>query len=202
MGVYSKYVLPRMINYACGMKPTRKQREKVLPLAEGLVLEIGIGTGLNLPFYDQDKVSEVVGIDPEDANWKLNKYNGPITIDFRAMSAEQMDLESNTFDSVVCTYTLCTIPNADLALEEIQRVLKPSGKFIFSEHGLAPDHKTSRIQHKLNPYWKKISGGCNLNRNIETVIEDAGLAFDSIEQMFIPGWKPVSYNYWGVASKR
>lgn len=202
MGLYSKYVLPRMINYACGMKPTRKQREKVVPLAEGLVLEIGIGTGLNLPFYNQDKVSEVFGIDPEDAIWKLNKYSGPMTVNFRTMSAEQMDLESNSFDSVVCTYTLCTIPNADLALEEIKRVLKPSGKFIFSEHGLAPDQKTSSTQHTLNPYWKKISGGCNLNRNIETVIEDAGLAFDSIEQMFIPGWKPVSYNYWGVASKR
>jgi len=199
MGFYDRLILPRVINCVCGLKPTNMQREKVVPLAEGNVLEIGIGSGLNLPFYNASKVNQVTGIDPSSESWKLNKWNGDIDVKYVKASAEDLQFETDTFDSVVCTYTLCTIPDADKALQEIKRVLKPNGKFIFTEHGLAPDDKVSNTQNKINPYWKKISGGCNLNRNIESLISVHELSFQAIDKMYIPGWKPVSYNYWGVA---
>ena len=181
------------------MKPTNKQREKVVPLAEGRVLEIGIGSGLNLPFYNSTKVSHIIGIDPSPEMWNLNTYTGDIDINYEQASAENLQFEADSFDSVVCTYTLCTIPDANKALQEIRRVLKPTGKFLFTEHGLAPDDKVSKTQNRINPYWKKVSGGCNLNRNIEALITQNNLAFQSIDKMYIPGWKPVSFNYWGIA---
>ena len=199
MGFYDRVVLPRVINCVCGLKPTNKQREKVVPLAEGRVLEIGIGSGLNLPFYNSTNVSHIIGIDPSPEMWNLNTYNGDIDINYEQASAENLQFEADSFDSVVCTYTLCTIPDANKALQEIRRVLKPTGKFLFTEHGLAPDDKVSKTQNRINPYWKKVSGGCNLNRNIEALITQNNLAFQSIDKMYIPGWKPVSFNYWGIA---
>lgn len=200
MGLYDKYILPRVVNCVCGMKPTRKQREKVVPLAKGNVLEIGIGSGLNLPFYNAANISHITGIDPSPENWNLNVWTGDIEVKYIEASAEDLQFDDDMFDSVVCTYTLCTIPDPNKALQEIKRVMKPTGKFIFTEHGLAPDEKISKTQHKINPYWKKIGGGCNLNRNIESLISNNALLFNTIEKMYIPGWKPVSYNYWGVAS--
>lgn len=199
MGVYSKYVLPKIVNCVCGLKPTKKQREKVVPLAYGMVLEIGIGSGLNLPFYNEKVVDHIIGIDPAPEMWKLNTWEGNIEVEYKESSAEDLDLESDLFDSVVCTYTLCTIPNADKALREIKRVLKPNGKFIFTEHGLAPDTKVIKTQNKINPYWKRLGGGCNLNRNMEELIFKNGFKFSSLDKMYIPGWKPASFNYWGVA---
>lgn len=199
MGLYDKFVLPRVVNCVCGMKPTRKQREKVVPLADGKVLEIGIGSGLNLPFYNQTNVDHITGIDPSPEMWRLNEWQGNVAVEFVESSAENLDFDNQIFDSVVCTYTLCTIPNPHKALQEIKRVLKPTGKFIFTEHGLAPDKKVSKTQNWINPYWKKLGGGCNLNRNIESLISENSLRFLSIDKMYIPGWKPASYNYWGVA---
>jgi len=182
------------------MKPTNKQREKVVPLAKGKVLEIGIGSGLNLPYYNPENVDHIIGIDPSPDMWKLNEWRGEIDVDYVNASAEDLQFADHIFDSVVCTYTLCTIPDPNKALQEIKRVLKPKGKFIFTEHGLAPDEKVSQTQNRINPYWKKLGGGCNLNRNIEILISDNALHFQSINKMYIPGWKPASYNYWGVAS--
>lgn len=200
MGLYNKFVLPRVVNCVCGLKPTNKQREKVVPLAEGEVLEIGIGSGLNLPYYNSANVNQIIGIDPSPEMWKLNEWNGDIDVDYVEASAENLQFDDHVFDSVVCTYTLCTIPDPNKALQEIKRVLKPKGKFIFTEHGLAPDYKVSKTQNRINPYWKKLGGGCNLNRNIESLISNNDLHFQTINKMYIPGWKPASYNYWGVAS--
>jgi len=199
MGLYDRYILPRVVNCVCGLKPTRKQREKVVPLAYGNVLEIGIGSGLNLPFYNAAIVSHITGIDPSPESWNLNAWNGGIGVKYIEGSAEDLQFDDDMFDSVLCTYTLCTIPDPNKALQEIKRVMKPTGKFIFAEHGLAPDEKISKTQHKINPYWKKIGGGCNLNRNIESLILNNALRFNTIDKMYIPGWKPASFNYWGVA---
>jgi len=199
MGFYNTYVLPRVVNCVCGLKPTKKQREKVVPLADGNVLEIGIGSGLNLPYYNPTKVNHITGVDPSPEMWKLHDWSGDIEIEFVRASAEDLQFKDQTFDSVLCTYTLCTIPDPDKAMQEIKRVLKPNGKFIFTEHGLAPDEKVSKTQHRINPYWKKLGGGCNLNRDIESLISKNTFHFQSIDKMYIPGWKPASYNYWGVA---
>lgn len=199
MGIYSKFILPKVVNCVCGLKPTKKQREKVIPLAMGRVLEIGIGSGLNLPFYNVDQVDYILGIDPAPEMWKLNRWSGDIEVEYKESSAEEIDMEDDTFDTVVCTYTLCTIPNAGRALREIKRVLKSNGKFIFTEHGLAPDEEVVKTQNKINPYWKRLGGGCNLNRNMEELIAANGFRFTSLDKMYIPGWKPASFNYWGVA---
>lgn len=200
MGFYDRVILPRVVNCVCGMKPTSKQREKVVPLAAGNVLEIGIGSGLNLPYYNTTQVDRITGIDPSPEMWELNAWDGDIDLEYMKASAEELQFKDNTFDSVVCTYTLCSIPDPNKALQEIKRVLKPEGKFIFTEHGLAPDEKVSKIQNRINPFWKKVGGGCHLNRNIESLISNNNMNFQTIDKMYIPGWKPASFNYWGVAS--
>jgi ubiquinone/menaquinone biosynthesis C-methylase UbiE len=204
MGIYTKYILPSLINIACGLSPFAKQRKKIIPLAKGNVLEIGIGTGLNLPLYNNKKVIRLTAIDPSEDTWKK------CTIDIRKLgfhfkfiiaSAEELPFDDNSFDSVVVTYSLCTIPDAKKALEEMRRVLKPTGLLLFCEHGIAPEKRVQKVQDLLNPVWKKVAGGCNLNRNIPQMIEDSGFKNIKLETMYIPGWKPLSYNYWGTASK-
>lgn len=199
MGIYNKYVLPRIVNCVCGLKPTTKQREKVVPYAEGQVLEIGIGSGLNLPYYDPSKVKNIIGIDPAQEMWSLSTYESEIPVEFQKSGAEDIDLESNSIDSIVCTYTMCTIPDLSQALSEMRRVLKPNGKLYFTEHGLSPDKAIQKKQNRINPIWKKMGGGCNLNRDIAQLIRSAGCEFVNIDSMYIPGWKPASFNTWGVA---
>ena len=205
MGLYHKYILPGIIDFVCKQKPTRKQREKIVPLAKGNVLEIGIGTGSNMPFYNPEKVTNLVGIDPESANWKvfINKnLSFGFNVDFIEAFAENMPLDNKSIDTVLVTYTLCSIPEIARAFSEIRRIMKPSGKLIFCEHGKAPDAVIQKWQSRINPIWKRIGGGCNLNLNIPKMITDHGFTFDNLEEMYIPGWKPASYNYWGVASMK
>jgi len=203
MGIYETYLLPRIVHLACGSKkPTIKQREKVVPLAKGRVLEIGIGSGLNLPFYVPGKVQHLWGLDPSQEMWSLAQKNlrAPgFDVEFIEARAEDIPLGDNSADTVLMTYTLCTIPNVQPALEEIRRVLKPDGCLVFCEHGLAPDPTVQRWQDRLNPFWKKVGGGCNLNRPITGLIEHAGFRIRGLETMYIPGWKPASFNYWGTA---
>ena len=201
MNLYNKYILPKAINWACSQKPSMKQREKIIPLASKNVLEIGIGSGLNLPFYTSE-VKKLTAIDPSKELWKrtlVNTQQLPFNFQFIEASAESIPAISNSFDCVVITYTLCTIPNLTKAFSEIKRVLKPTGKFLFCEHGKAPDNFTQKYQTIINPVWKKIGGGCNLNRNIPTLIEENGFTISKLETMYLPGWKPASYNYWGIA---
>lgn len=203
MNIYEKFLLPRLVNFTCGLKPMMKQREKVVPLAEGRVLEIGIGSGLNLPYYTSDKIKHLWGLDPSRETWALarDKYMEiDFNIEFIEAFAEDIPLDSGSADTVLITYTICTIPDAISALKEARRVLKSGGRLLFCEHGLAPDENVRRWQNSLNPLWKKIGGGCNLNRPIPDLIERAGFSIRSMDTMYIPGWKPASFNYWGVAN--
>ena len=203
MSFYDKYILPHFLNCACGTKPIQYQREKVVPLATGLVLEIGIGSGLNIPYYNTAKVTRVLGLDPsEELNRMARKVADEkgLAVEFILGGAEAIALPDNHVDTVLVTYTMCTIPQVAEANKEINRVLKPKGKLIFCEHGLAPDANVSKWQNRIDPYWGKIAGGCHLNRNIPALISAAGFKIESMDQMYLPGTpKFAGYNYWGTA---
>jgi ubiquinone/menaquinone biosynthesis C-methylase UbiE len=179
-----------------------RQRTKVIPLATGNVLEIGIGSGLNLSIYNNENVKHLTAIDPSNEMWDRNVIdtkNLPFEFSFIEAFAENIPEEDNRFDTVVITYTLCSIPDTNKALEEMRRVLKPNGKLIFCEHGKASDEATQKWQNRINPLWKRLGGGCNLNKDIPSIIEANGFKMNNMEAMYIPGWKPASFNYWGTA---
>ena len=198
---YDRHVLPYLIDLACGIGPVARQREKVVPLARGRVLEIGIGTGRNIPYYRPEQVSKIVGVDPALRMHRLAQRRierAGLDVELMGLSAERLPASDASFDTVVCTYTLCTIPDPVAALAEIKRVLVPGGRLLFSEHGLAPDASVARWQNRLQPWWMPLAGGCHLNRDIPLLLKDAGFR-GQIEQAYIPGPRPVSYHYWGVA---
>jgi ubiquinone/menaquinone biosynthesis C-methylase UbiE len=203
MGFYDKHILPRVINCACGAKPVMKQREKVVPGATGTVLEIGIGSGRNLPFYDPAKVERLIGLDPSMECWALAAERAAhvdFEVEFIGLSGEQIPLEDDSVDTVVVTYALCTIPDPVLALHGMGRVLRPGGKLIFCEHGRAPDEGVSKWQDRLNPLWGRLFGGCNMNRDIPRLLNVGGFDIDSLETMYLPGSpRFAGYNFWGSA---
>jgi ubiquinone/menaquinone biosynthesis C-methylase UbiE len=205
MGLYSKHILPKVVHFTCGLKPTMRQRAKVVPRAHGRVLEIGIGSGLNLPYYDGAKVSKLWGLDPSPEMTRMAKRAAdslPFEVEFIGLPGDEIPLEDHSVDTVVVTYTLCTIPDTTPALRQISRVLRPDGELIFCEHGAAPDASVRRWQDRLNPIWKRLGGGCNLNRPIPAVIEAGGFRINSLDTMYLPGWRPASFNYWGTATPR
>ena len=205
MGLYKKYLLPKIIHWTCGQNPTMLQREKVVPLAYGKVLEVGIGTGLNLGYYNSNKIEHLTGLDPSEENWKINKVNAEslgLDLSFVQASADQIPAENDQFDSALITYTLCSIPDPLTSLLEIRRVLKPDGILIFCEHGIAPDRKIKKWQHAINPAWRFISGGCNLNRDVPGLLDKGGFRIKNLETMYLPGWRITTYNYWGTAEIR
>ena len=191
-----------MIDLACSSKPNRKQREKIVPLAEGDVLEIGMGSGLNLPFYDRSKVRKVWGLEPSAEMRKLARRNAQVAdlpLEMIDLPGERIPLDSASIDTVLVTYTLCTIPEAEKALEGMRRVLRPGGKLLFCEHGLAPDRSVAKWQHRINPAWRVFAGGCNMNRDIPALLDRSGFRIVVDERMYIPGVKALNYNYWGSA---
>ena len=204
MNIYEKYILPQVINCVCGLKPMMRQRQKVVPKASGVVLEVGVGSGLNLPFYDPAVVSQIIGVDPTPAMGKLEEQAGRISIPFDLIrkGAESLDLDNQSIDTVVVTYTFCTIPDVESSLEEIRRVIKPQGKILFIEHGKAPEESVRRTQDRINPIWRRLSGGCHLNRDIPALLRANGFDVNQLEEMYLPGWKPATYNVWGSASSR
>ena len=197
MSFYDDRILPHLIDLACSTKPTRKQREKIVHLAEGDVLEIGFGSGLNLPYYDSEKVRRIFGLEPSEGMRRKAQPN--FDVEFIDLPGEQIPLESNSVDTVLVTFTLCSIDDAQAALAGMRRVLKPGGKLLFCEHGAAPDANVRRWQDRLNPAWKRFSGGCNMNRDIPALIESSGFRIMTDERMYIPGLRILSYNYWGTA---
>ena len=202
MGFYDKHVLPRIVHLTCGMKPNMRQREKVVPLASGRVLEIGIGSGLNLPYYDPARVDKVWGLDPSPEMTEMAREAArsvDFDVEFIGLPGEEVPLEDESVNTVLVTYTLCTIPDTEAALAQMRRVLKPGGQLIFCEHGAAPDARVLRWQNRINPIWKRLGGGCHLNRAIPRLIEQGGFEIRVIETMYLPGWRPASFNYWGSA---
>ena len=206
MSLYDKYVLPKFLNCACGSNPVSRQRQKVVPLVEGKVLEVGVGSGLNLPFYDKSKIDELWGLDPSEelsdmARKVADREN--IVVNFISSGAEEIPLPDSYFDSVLITYTMCTIPEVARANKEIKRVLKRGGKLIFCEHGEAPDENIRKWQKRINPFWGKLAGGCNINRKIPTLIQNSGFEIVELEEMYLPKTpKIVGYNYWGYAVEK
>ena len=206
MSLYDKYVLPKFLNCACGSNPVSRQRQKVVPLVEGKVLEVGVGSGLNLPFYDKSKIDELWGLDPSEelsdmARKLADREN--IVVNFISSGAEEIPLPDSYFDSVLITYTMCTIPEVARANREIKRVLKTGGKLIFCEHGEAPDENIRKWQKRRNPFWGKLAGGCNIDRKIPTLIQNSGFEIVELEEMYLPKTpKIVGYNYWGYAVEK
>ena len=179
-----------------------RQREKLVPLASGRVLEVGMGSGLNLPFYDVRRVRKVWGLEPSPEMSKMASAAAEAVafdVEFVSAGGEQIPLDSESFDTVLMTFTLCTIPDAERALREIARVLKRGGQLLFCEHGAAPDAGVLRWQNRINPLWRQLAGGCHLNRDIPGLIRHGGFEITRMDTMYIPGWRPASFNYWGTA---
>jgi SAM-dependent methyltransferase len=200
---YERYVVPPLIACACSARPVARQRAKLVPKAAGRVLELGIGGGLNLAFYDPAKVSSVSGVDPSDGlrarALKAPRPDG-LAVEVREGTAEALPFEDKSFDCVVCTYTLCSVQDPAAALSEAKRVLKPGGRFLFCEHGLAPDADVARWQRRIEPFWKRFAGGCHLTRPVRGAIEQAGFVCDTVETMYLPKTpRPLGWNEWGEA---
>jgi ubiquinone/menaquinone biosynthesis C-methylase UbiE len=205
MGFYDRHILPRLLNSAMAAKPITYQRRKVVPRAEGRVLEIGFGSEMNVPFYDPARVSHIWALEPAA---EMRRRAGarvaasPIPIRFIDLPVETIPLDDETADTVLVTYSLCSIPDVLKALGEMRRVMKPQGRLLFCEHGEAPDPSVRRWQERLTPLWKAIGGGCHLNRPIPGLIRETGFRIRALETMYLPGTpRFTGFNYWGDATK-
>ena len=200
--LYDRFVLPKMLDFVMRQEPIMRQRAKVVPRATGRVLEIGIGSGLNLAFYDRDKIDSVVGLDPSPelrAMAERRAREAGLDVEWIPLGGESIPLDDASVDTVLTTYTLCTIPGVERALGEMHRVLRPGGRLLFSEHGRAPDEGVRRWQDRLNPLWKRFAGGCNLNRPVEELVRRAGFEPEGLEAMYLPGPRPMTHTTWGSA---
>ena len=203
MKIYQNYILPRLIHLAMQNQAAMEERAKFVPLASGTVLEVGIGSGLNIPFYGRN-VEKLYGLDTSLELWKMGYRRtdqAPFSVEFIRSSGECIPFEDEKFDTVVTTWTLCTIPNAENTLKEIRRVLKPQGRLIFIEHGQSPDPSVRAWQDRLNALWTRIGGGCNLNRKIDGLIAGASFRITQIEKAYMRGPKPFVYLYKGCAQR-
>jgi ubiquinone/menaquinone biosynthesis C-methylase UbiE len=204
MGFYQDQIVPLLINWSMRQKNLAAYRARVIPAAEGRVLEIGIGSGLNLPLYSRN-VARVIGLEPSPrllAMARRVERIGDGSVEFIEGSAEAIPLHDASVDTVVTTWTLCSIPDALRALRDMRRVLRPGGHLLFVEHGRAPDPNVIWWQDRLTPVWKRLGGGCHLNRAIGTLIEGAGFQFDRLQTGYMRGPKPMTFMYEGSARRR
>jgi ubiquinone/menaquinone biosynthesis C-methylase UbiE len=202
MGLYQKFILPRLIDTAMRRVEVTARRQELIPKASGAVLEIGIGSGLNLPFF-AGSVTRLAGVDPSAellsmARRKLSGVRFPVELCCR--SANELPFDDRSFDTAVLTWALCSIPDPALALAEVKRVLQPGGRLLFVEHGLSSDGKVQKWQHRLTPLWKRIGGGCHLNRKVDDLVRSAGFRIIELQTTYLPGPRPLSFTYQGIAS--
>jgi ubiquinone/menaquinone biosynthesis C-methylase UbiE len=201
MGLYSDKILPRILDFAMGFSFIAEERKKCLAGVSGQVLEVGFGSGHNLPYYPS-LVEKVVAIDPSVVGAKLARKRvilAPFSVEYLPLKGEEIPAAEHTFDSVVSTFTLCTIPDVATALWQVRRVLKPDGRFFFLEHGRSPEPAVQRWQDRMNDLQKALCGGCNLNRNIEQLVVQAGFEILTLEKYYGKGPKTSSHLYRGIA---
>lgn len=199
---YERHILPAALDFACGMPMIGRMRQLVVPRAHGRVLEVGIGTGLNMRYYDKTRVLHITGLDPSLQLHPLARERiaqAALPVELVGLSAEKIPLPDASFDTVLITYTLCTIPDALAALLEMRRVLAPTGKLLFCEHGRAPDASVQRWQERLQPVWGPLAGGCHLGRDIPALLASAGFSVPDLQTRYLPGPRPFTFHYWGEA---
>lgn len=205
MGLWDKFVVPPLISCACATKPIMKQREKVVPLAEGRVLEIGCGSGTNFDFYEPSKIEKLYALEPSSGMMKRAKeaardLGWAERIEFLETGAEKLPLEDGSIDTAVITFVLCTIPDWSSALAEVKRVLKPGGLVLFSEHGLSPDQGVAKWQKRVERFWKPLAGGCRLTRDAKAMLHDSGFVLEDVDTMYLPSTPKIAgYVTWGTA---
>lgn len=205
MSFYEDRILPHIIDRACSMGQIMKLRSHVVPQARGRVLEVGMGSAINMEFYNSDKVEMVYGLEPSEGMRRKAQPNlarSPIKVEWLDLPGEKIPLNDESVDTIVLTFTLCTIPDWQTALQQMWRVLKPGGELLFLEHGESPHDSTRKWQHRITPGWKKLAGGCHLNRNIADLIRHAGFEIVDLENLYVPkAPKIAGYIYKGRAQK-
>ncbi len=204
VGFYSRLIFPRIIDWRMNDAEMTKIRKELLDGVSGTVFELGFGTGLNLPHYPAH-IKSLVTADPNPgmrAAAQKRIADSPIEVDCRVLPGEALPFDDASFDTVVCTWTLCSVPDAERVLAQCHRVLRPGGRFFFAEHGLADDPRVQKWQTRLNPFWRIVADGCNLNRNIKELVQDSHFRFEKLENFCLPGSSKFSgYMYQGVAVK-
>lgn len=202
---YDAHVVPRIIRCACGAPAIEALRGEVVPKATGRVFEIGCGGGLNQPFYDAGRITAFSGIDPSTKGLEYARGEAATKgwkADIRKGVGEAIPFDSETFDTAVCTYTLCSVADAAKTLSELKRILKPGGKLLFLEHGAAPDPGVAKWQRRIEPVWKRIAGGCHLTRPVTDSVREYGFAVEALGAEFLPKMpRWASWMEWGVATK-
>ncbi|MEQ9547710.1 MAG: class I SAM-dependent methyltransferase [Marinobacter sp.] len=205
MSFYENRILPHIIDRACSMGQVMKLRSQVVPRAKGRVLEVGMGSAINLEFYNPDNVSLVYGLEPSEGMRRKalpNLARSPVQVEWLDLPGERIPLDDHSVDTVLLTFTLCTIPDWQAALQQMWRVLKPGGELLFLEHGESPHDSTRKWQHRITPGWKKLAGGCHLNRHIADLIRHAGFEILELENLYIPKAPRIAgYIYKGRAVK-
>lgn len=202
MSLYERWLLPWLINQAMQNRRLADYRRRAIVLAQGAVLEIGVGSGLNLPLYEND-VERICGVDPSGELLRMaldrrEQAKRPVVL--TRASAEDIPLADASIDTVMTTWTLCTVPDVSQALREARRVLRSGGKLVFVEHGLAPDARVEAWQHRLTPCWKKIGGGCHLDRKIDDLVRAAGFRIEGLATGYMKGPRPMNFMYQGWAT--
>ena len=204
MGLYRRHVLPRLVDRLCGLENVAELRAAVVPLARGVVLEVGFGTGLNLPWYDPARVERLIAVEPAEEMLARSRDRAratPFPIETLALDGERIRLETASVDSVVVTFTLCTIADPRRALEGMRRVLRPGGQLLFCEHGLAPDERVARWQRRVNPVWRRVFGGCHLDRDVPALLAASGFRLDELATAWLGGGPRIAtFTYRGAAS--